>query len=295
MYFRILILSFFLVFFSIKCYGEPDSSIINNKRLVITSSSLALSLGASYYYIENSWWSDQSASFHFDQGQDQIYALNVDKCGHFLGGIHSSNVFKSAMKWTGMSERRSLLYAGFFGSALQLAIELKDAYSPYWGFSKWDFSLGSAGAFYPLLQNKYSDLDAVNFKFSYFRHSDSYFKLEEIRGKEISKYNWQDDYPNQTYWITVNIDHFFQTCCFPDWLNVALGFGIDDTQYLNNRDQKVGGNNEWYIALDYDLEKALKKWNTPLARNIKHWLNYIHFPAPAIKISPKIEFFPLFL
>ena len=78
-------------------------------------------------------------------------------------------------------------------------------------------------------------------------------------------------------------------------LNIAFGFSIDDTQYLNEKNQKNGGNNEWYIALDYNINKILKKWNTPLAKEIKHWVNYFHFPAPTIRILPKVEFHPLFL
>ena len=58
---------------------------------------------------------------------------------------------------------------------------------------------------------------------------------------------------------------------------------------------KKGGNNEWYIALDYDVDKIFKSWNSPTAKTIKHWLNYIHFPAPTIRITPKLEFFPVFL
>ena len=57
----------------------------------------------------------------------------------------------------------------------------------------------------------------------------------------------------------------------------------------------MGGNNEWYIALDYDIPKMLKRWNSPTGKKVKHWLNYFHLPAPTIRISPKLEFYPLFL
>ena len=72
------------------------------------------------------------------------------------------------------------------------------------------------------------------------------------RGKEISQFSWHDDYPNQTYWATFDVNHFIETCNWPKWLDIAIGFGLDDTQYLNNN-TKTGGNNEFYIALDYDL------------------------------------------
>ena len=197
------------------------------------------------------------------------------------------------MQWAGMNKKQSLWYGTIFGSGLQLAIEIKDAYAPYWGFSKWDLALGSIGALWPLSQYYNNDLNAINFKFSYYKHSDIYWELDKQRGKEVNKYAWQDDYVNQTYWLSIDIHHFYEK--FPDWLNIAIGFGLDETQYLNANNTKVGGNNEWYIALDYDLPQMLKKYNSPLAKKVKHWLNYFHFPSPTIRIAPKVDFYPLFL
>jgi hypothetical protein len=263
--------------------------------MLVVSCTLGLALTGSYLYIENSWWADKQIPFHFDDGADLKYALNVDKVGHFMGGLVAADFFSSSMQWAGMNEKKSLWYGAFFGSGFQLAIEMKDAYAPYWGFSKWDLALGSTGSFWPVAQYYNDDLKAINFKISYYKRSNIYWELDRQRGKEINKYAWQDDYPNQTYWITFDVNHFAETCCWPDWLNVAIGFGLDDTQYLNEHNTKTGGNNEWYIALDYDIPKMLKKWNSPTGKKVKHWLNYVHFPAPTIRISPKLEFYPLFL
>ena len=95
--------------------------------------------------------------------------------------------------------------------------------------------------------------------------------------------------------MTINLHNIYDNYFFPEWLNIAVGFGLDDSQYLSENNQKRGGRNEWYIALDYDIPKIFKKWNKPVAKKIKHWLNYIHFPAPTILISPKIKFYPLYI
>ena len=289
---------FLLVIFFVlsqNIFGQSDSLKVNKKRVFIVGSSLAGALGGSYLYVQNSWWSEKQEPFHFDDGADLTYALNVDKVGHFMGGLGAADVFSSSMKWAGMQEEQALWYGAAFGSGLQLAIEMKDAYAPYWGFSKWDLALGSAGSLFPVAQYYNDDLKAINFKFSYYKQSDIYWELDRQREKEPNKYAWQDDYPNQTYWLSVDVNHFTETCCWPDWLNLAIGFGLDDTQYLNENNTKMGGNNEWYIALDYDIPKMLKKWNSPTGKKVKHWLNYIHLPAPTIRISPKLEFYPLFL
>jgi len=295
MNFKSLFLSLLVVSFSINTFGKPDTTKINSGRVLIVSSSLAAALGGSYLYVENAWWSDKQTKFSFDDGADLTYALNVDKAGHFMGGLYAADLFSSSFRWTGMNEMQSLWYGAAFGSGLQLAIEIKDAYAPHWGFSKWDLAMGSIGAFWPVAQYYNNDFKAINFKMSYYKRSNIYWDLDKQRGKEPNKYAWQDDYPNQTYWLTFDVNHFVETCCWPDWLNVAVGFGIDDTQFLNSSNTKMGGNNEWYIALDYDVPKLLKKWNSPTGKKVKHWLNYFHFPAPTIRISPKLEIYPLFL
>jgi hypothetical protein len=295
MNFKSLFILLFLVLFSPSLFSQQDTNKVNKGKMLVVSSALGLALTGSYLYIESSWWADKQIPFHFDDGADLTYALNVDKVGHFMGGLEAADMFSSSMKWAGMHEKQALWYGAAFGSGLQLAIEMKDAYAPYWGFSKWDLALGSTGALWPVAQYYNDNLKAINFKFSYYKQSDIYWELDRQRGKETNQYAWQDDYPNQTYWLTFDINHFAETCCWPDWLNMAVGFGLDDTQYLNEGDTKIGGNNEWYIALDYDIPKMLKKWNSPTGKKVKHWLNYIHFPAPTIRISPKLEFYPLFL
>ena len=104
------------------------------------------------------------------------------------------------------------------------------------GFSYW-----ITGLFLACCQYYNDDFKAINFKFSYYKRSNIYWDLDNKEGKEPNKYAWQDDYPNQTYWVTFDVNHFVETCCWPDWLNVAVGFGIDDTQYLNVKEQKLEG------------------------------------------------------
>ena len=65
------------------------------------------------------------------------------------------------------------------------------------------------------------DLKAANFKFSYYKRSNIYWELDRQRGKETNKYAWQDDYPNQTYWMTFDINYFTENCCWPGGCKLA--------------------------------------------------------------------------
>ena len=81
-----------------------------------------------------------------------IYAKNVDKLGHLMGGIYAADIFTSSMLWAGMDKERALWYGAAFGTSMQLAIEIKDAYAPYWGFSKQDLVFGTVGSLFPVVQ-----------------------------------------------------------------------------------------------------------------------------------------------
>lgn len=290
-----LLIFLLFIYINLSCQAKTlDSNLVNKNRVVLVSSSLAAYFGASFYYVQNTWWSDVSNDFHFDPGNDLVYALNVDKAAHFFGGVYSSDLFSSSYRWAGVDYARSLWYGACFGTGIQLAIELKDAYAPYWGFSKWDFAIGSAGSFWPVLQNYYQPLQALNFKFSYFKRSNIYWDLENQRGRNPSKFSWYDDYPNQTYWMTLDTDKLFNKNKFPKWIDFAFGFGLDDTQYLNGG-TKMGGKQEFYIALDYDVNHILKEWDTPFAKKIKFILKYYKLPAPTIQVAPKLKFYPFFM
>ena len=81
-----------ILFFSILFVFNTNASILdsvktNKKRVAIVSGSLGLYFTASYLYVQNSWWGDISEEFHFDPGNDLVYALNVDKAAHFFGGV----------------------------------------------------------------------------------------------------------------------------------------------------------------------------------------------------------------
>src|ERR1035437_2851389 len=61
----------------------------------------------------NSWWSGQRRSFHFQE--DWISALQVDKCGHAFGGYLFSYCMDEALKTSGVDYNSSALYGSIFG------------------------------------------------------------------------------------------------------------------------------------------------------------------------------------
>lgn len=287
---RILFLLSFFAFLSQGAFAQKDSTQIRPLRLALVGGGAASVLGGSYAYIQKSWWSDNASDFHFDDGSDLRYAKNVDKGGHFFGGILVADMFQGSLRWAGVEEKKAYWYGAAMGSFIQLSIEMKDAYAPLWGFSVWDFAAGSVGAMVPLAERYWEPMQHIDFKMSYYKRTNHYWDLGTLQKPYAPPHPhaYQDDYINQTYWMS-----FFPLRKSGIPLGLSVGFGLDDTQYLESN-TKVGGNNEWYIALDYDLKLLLKKWDTPTGKKVKKTLRYFKFPAPTIRISPSVELHPFF-
>ena len=190
--------------------------------LLITGSSVVL-FGGSGYFLKNVWWADQASAFHFDDGADLRYALNLDKEAHALGGAFVADMYTRAFVGTGMPIKKAALYGTGMGVLGQIAIEIKDGFAPSWGFSPWDVLLGTTGSLYNLGKYHSKFLANTEFKVSYWQRSTKYFEKANKRAKFFSI----DDYINQTYWLTIYPKAIFGEKTKLDWLGLSFGDGIE--------------------------------------------------------------------
>jgi hypothetical protein len=279
-----------------------NASTFNKARFYGVASITLAALAGSYIYMNNAWWAGQKSSFHFDGGtglknvftfgRDVKYAKNLDKMGHFYGGRIGGDLFAEAVRWSGKSEKSSYIWGAVFSSSIQFFIEIKDGFSPDWGFSVYDFMAGTLGSFYPYFQSKSRFLKAVDYKFSYWRRDDYYF--ESIKRKS----GFQDDYMNQTYWFTFNPKRFKPKSNWPKWLGISVGVGVDNklndyyTGIITDYSVLGKGGYEFFIAPDIDFTGLLPK--TPFWQRAAKLMNYIKFPAPAIRLSNNSRFFAVY-
>ena len=192
----------------------------------------------------------------------------------------ASDLYSQALRWCNFSKEKATLYGAGFGTFVQLAIEVKDGFAPRWGFSPWDMIAGSAGSLYPVGKMYVPFLRTTDVKMSYFKRSNHYFESVNPHARANA---WNDDYINQTYWITFKPNAYlgeYAEKWWPDFLAVAAGFGVD-----TEMDGNGAGNLEFYLAFDYDLP-ALFPPERKVWRTIAHYVNYFKFPAPALRFSP---------
>jgi hypothetical protein len=253
-------------------------------RLATVASLTTLSYVGSYYLVlKKGWWSGEESGFHF--ANDFDYALNLDKLGHFYSGILISEFFYDALLWSGLNDFDSYLWGGLFSTLTHVGIDIKDGFAPEWGYSVWDVIAGTLGGFYPMGKHYIPAFAYIDFKMSYWQHSDAYF---EQSNTDI----WTDDYVNQTYWLSFKLNKMLPhnlAGFWPDILAPAAGLSVTPDTF---RWQKQG-QYEVYLSLDWDLEAAIKP-QTHLGKRSVRYLNYVKWPSPTIQVFPETVYYLAF-
>jgi hypothetical protein len=259
---------------------DPNHTNVRWGRAAIVGGTLGALVTGIHIYQRNAWWSDQRTSFHFQD--DPIYALNVDKAGHFLGGAFGSFLGRKSLEWSGFS-RDASVWGGFaMGALFELYVEFEDGFAKDWGFSPGDAYADVVGAFWPVLQEYVPGVEHFQPKFSYW-------PSREMRSG-AHKGNAIDDYEGQTYWMGVHVEGLLPQSLkpyWPDWLALAVGVSVRNMERHENKERNI------ILALDYDMTKIIPgdSW---LMQTLKQALNYVRFPAPAIRISPNYVAYGLY-
>lgn len=293
---RAVLCFFFLILaFPFKVFGQSDSishdlsipvtgeeGSVNETRLAIIGAAVVGVMGTIHVYQSNGWWKDNRRSFHFRE--DLRYALHVDKLGHFYSGTVLTFLMDKAFRWSNVPENTSLLLGAGVSTLFQTYVEIEDGFSA-WGFDRVDFAANVAGAFYPVLQRHVPLFQNFQMKFSYLP-SENINRPGAFAGQ---KHLLMDDYEGQTLWLSLKMKQLLPlpiSDYWPDWLCLAVGYGARDI--LSTDPYRV-----YFVALDYDMTRIIPQ-TTGFLRTLGETLNFIHLPAPAVRISPGTVWYGLY-
>lgn len=251
---------------------------------------IAITVNASIYYIfKDAYWNEPRTKFHTFNDWNNA-DMNIDKIGHFYSGMLLSKASYKILKSTNVPEKQSILFSTLSSIFFQTQIEIHDAYYKKWGWSWWDFGGNILGAIYPHLQSYFKPLQTINLKWSYHK-SPAYNKGWYE--------HWIKDYEGFTYYLTFDVNSILPASVdnlWPDWLNIALGYGVERVKLGKNIWNSSGrplGDREWYIAIDYSLLKLFNP-ESKILREILELLDNFHFPAPAVRISPSTIWYGIY-
>ena len=113
-----------------------------------------------------------------------------------------------SFKWTGLPEKKSMLYGCISGLTYLTAIELMDGVNQNWGFSLYDMGANIIGSGLFLSQQMLWNEQRVKLKFS-FHQSDMAIYNPQLLGSNFSEQILKD-YNGQTYWVSANIHSFLK-------------------------------------------------------------------------------------
>ncbi len=259
---------------------------VNKTRLYIVGGVMAASMAGIHLYQQSGWWKYNRTSFHFRE--DLTYGLSVDKIGHFYGTMLWAYAFRKVLAWADVPDRPALYFGSAGALLFQTFVEVEDGYST-WGFDRVDWLADLGGALWPVAQEHSGFLRSFDLKLSY-KPTDLLNKPGGA-GFVGQKHLLMDDYEGQTFWLAVNPERLPWVDDIPFWpgfLNLAVGYGARDVSGLSGEPYSVV-----FVGLDYDMKKIIPQ-SSPFLVTLSEVLNFLHFPAPAVRLSPSTVVYGLY-
>lgn len=255
---------------------DPMETEINYNALLWAGGITTVSLVGIHIYQANAWWQEQDSRFKVVQ--DWSYALWVDKIGHFFGTNIMAHGFSMALEAANLPTDQTYLYGGIMAFMYEMYIEVEDGFGPSWGFSPGDATADFLGASYFISQYYFPYLKNFQPRFSYY-------PSEKMRNGQHKGGHFSDDYEGQKFWLSMRMKQILPKKLagyWPEFLMLSIGMGV------KKLDGSGGGRREVFIGLDFDAETI--PLYGPFWQSVKNTLNYIHFPLPALRISPDAAF-----
>jgi len=265
----------------------PDT--LNKKRLnalIYTGTGMyTATLGVLYF----AWYKDSNLTgFHWFN--DNKAWLQVDKVGHATTAYVISNYAFWSLRWAGVNNNKSAVYAGIMGFTSMTVIEILDGFSSDWGASPGDLMANTAGSVLFTGQQLLWKEQRIRLKFSYQPTEYAQYRPDLLGDGALQRV--LKDYNGQTYWLSANIKSFLhKDSGFPAWINVAVGYGAKGMLGSNTNPPEYNGQilphadrvRQYYISMDVDWTRI--KTNKKGLKFAFKVFNFIKIPFPALEYN----------
>ncbi len=262
----------------------PSDTLNKQRRNAVVISEAVLGSTA-LIGLNQLWYSDYEQS-KFHTINDNGEWLQMDKLGHVATSYHIGRLGADVLNWSGVSKKEQLIYGATLGLSFLTVVEVFDGYSEEWGFSWGDFASNAAGTGLYIGQELLWEEQRITLKYSF--HQTKYAELRTERLGENFLEQTLKDYNGQTYWLSANMNSFFNKSKMPKWLNLAFGYGADG---MLTGDEPIGSSQfieqdrirQFYLSLDVDLGRI--ETNSKVLKTIFRIVNFIKIPAPTFEIN----------
>ena len=240
---QIPIIILFVCFSKVLFAQEPPSFLNPSDTLNKQRFKRSLVGGLSVYGLGSTWlWTQwykgyERSSFQFYN--DFGSWGHMDKAGHFFSAYQESRISYEYIRWTGLSEKKSLWTSVAIGSGVQRTFEMMDGFSKKWGFSLPDVAFNTLGVgVFAAQELLWSEQRIVLKSSNSFKAYPSTFvegidgSIVSLEERAIELYGsgpgarYLKDYNTMNIWISINPSSFMasRNNTFPSWLNIAFGY-----------------------------------------------------------------------
>jgi uncharacterized protein YfiM (DUF2279 family) len=264
----------------------PPDSIHLKKRLKTVSIAGASAYTAGMTGLYFVWYAQApQTSFHFFDDSQQW--KQMDKVGHAYTGYQLARCGDRALRWAGLSDKKSVVWGNITGFGLLTTIEIFDGFSAEYGASWSDIIANASGVGLYAGQQLFWKENRIIPKFSFFS-SPYAAQRPQLLGSNLPQ-QLLKDYNAQTYWVSGNISAFLPHANrFPKWFCISLGYSADGMIYANDAENIAAGYapmRQYYLSFDVDFEKipTKNKW----IKSGLFFLNMLKVPAPTLLLTEK--------
>ena len=269
-----------------------QNGFFNSKRTASVVGIEIIGYTGAMVMLNNLWYKDYPrSSFHwFDDNQQW---LQMDKMGHAMTSYYIGVVGIRALRWSGLSERKSVIYGGILGLSFLTSIEVLDGLSAEWGASSGDMLANISGAGLLIAQELLWKEQRMMLNFSV--HNSLYAQYRPNVLGESWNERLLKDYNGQTYWLSINLKSFGgKESYVPSWLNLAFGYSADgmtggSQNYLYDNDgnpiPEFERQRQFFLSLDIDLTRI--KTKSTFVNTLFGAFGFIKIPMPTYEYGTK--------
>jgi uncharacterized protein YfiM (DUF2279 family) len=241
---------------------------------------------------KNAWWSgEKSEGFFFRADWDEQFR-DQDKFGHFYGGYHLTRAGNTLLRGACVRKRNAVMLSAVYATLFQLQIEIWDGRYEKYGFSYPDLLANTVGMGLAVLHAVKPETEIIKPTISYRQTA---AMKDQRPGDEIRH---SIDYSGQTYWLSLDVDAALPAAARPYWpgiIRFSVGHSITDWILPRPPGAAEGVGQETVrakrkILLSLDLEAEKLPGNHPVWVFVKRQLGFIRLPAPALQITPSVDF-----
>lgn len=261
--------------------SAQDSVKFSKKRanLLLIASSAAYT--GSMVALNQTWYSQYDRqSFQFFN--DSREWKQVDKVGHGFSAFQLAAGSSRLMHWAGINEKKTDRIACLTSFGIMASIEVMDGFSKGYGASTADLAANVMGLGLYWSQKAAWQEIRIHPKFSFWQTPYA-GQRPSVLGSTLAEQILKD-YNGQTYWLSVDMNKFIDR--WPEWLNVAVGYGGSGMIYAQETQNKLAGfepQRQFYLALDPNL-KAIKS-KSKVVNTIIYIFDMVKLPGPTVRFS----------